>query len=231
MMIKKHVSTPSLQYDDYTSDPECPMFGDDHTVNLCHSVSDISAEYQPWGNMDRKKKRRAPQPPDRSASVHGLETRAFTAMVNLSSITKPVRNVHCETSNTSGNFEANRQFECVDGSSTCIPVNVACTDTESQSDVISSSAESPFSLEAAGVSSSPGQSPRDKSRLKALQQALASPRSKHKNSKKYIKQENDGATNFRVRKNATVEPPDFSVWTFVYFPENFEIGCEFEVRF
>ncbi|XP_041351847.1 uncharacterized protein LOC121370590 isoform X2 [Gigantopelta aegis] len=250
-MIKKHVSTPSLHYgqpnltvkqlnvdqsyeDEYTSDPECQMFRNDRVANCCHSASEASPKPL-RKTVERKKKRRAPQPPGRSVSMRDPNNRAFIMVKQPSTDTESLSDVVSQMSkspadanlipsNSGASFSVSLQDF---SSNTAVVVTQISTDSESLCDVSSQSPKSPSVLETAGTS--PGQSPRDKSRLKALQRALASPRNVRKNSKKYINQENDGATNFRVRKNATVEPPDFSVWTFVYLPEHFEIGCEFEI--
>lgn len=77
---------------------------------------------------------------------------------------------------------------------------------------------------------SPLISPRDRSRLGALKNALRSPRNLRKNSKKEVKDEEGKA--FRVRKNATIEPPDCSVWTLALLPDDlWDPDTEFEVSF
>lgn len=77
---------------------------------------------------------------------------------------------------------------------------------------------------------SPHISPRDRSRLWALKNALRSPRNLRKNSKKEAK--GDEWKAFRVRKNATIEPPDCSVWTLAVLPDDlWDPDTEFEVSF
>nr|KAG5703934.1 hypothetical protein BaRGS_020531 [Batillaria attramentaria] len=81
---------------------------------------------------------------------------------------------------------------------------------------------------------SPQFSPRDKSRLQVLKNALKSPRNLRKGSRKEHHRDKDNADDsgkaFRIRKHATIEPPDCSAWTLAVLPDDIrDVDVEFEV--
>lgn len=116
---------------------------------------------------------------------------------------------------------------------TFVIVNQASTDSESQNEFGFSSRPNSNCLESPdkeAFSNSPHVSPRERSRLRAFKDALKSPRNIRKNSKKYKPEKDEVEANgFKVTKNATIEPPEFSDQTYVIEHLEFEVDSEFEV--
>lgn len=211
-LVLRPLSSELSDKDSITSEPYSTDILDSSRRSEGGTQSLSDSEHSPVNmRKERRKKRRAPPPPS------GLPP-PYPSPGSLRHSYSFERNKRPSSGfeSLSTTYDCSRSYYNTSTDSENLP--------ESATSTVSDQEQSPTPQ---GLTS-PRFSPRDKSRLWTLKNALRSPRNPRKNSKKESKDE-DGKT-FRVRKKATIEPPDCCVWTLALLSDDvWEPDTEFEV--